>query len=300
MERGQEQPQPPTDAALPERLAAHVRALSHEIGNRDMFDWPRLERAAAYVTAQLTHADYAVQRQEYDLGDRRPANLIATLAGDGARQELIVVGAHYDSCGNPGADDNASGVAGLLELARVLRAERLPRTVELVAFVNEEPPFFQTSQMGSWHYVQQAVSRKRPIQAALILEMIGYYSIQPRSQRYPPLFGLFYPNRGEYLGIVSSLRHLPLARRIAHSFRRGSPLPAHWVAAPSFVSGVDWSDQWAFWRAGYPAVMLTDTAFLRNPHYHAPTDTWDTLDYPRMAQVVEGLHTAIVELAAQP
>jgi Zn-dependent M28 family amino/carboxypeptidase len=288
---------PVADAGLAERLKRHVRALSEEIGNRDLYEAGKLEQAARYVETQLAATGYTVESQPYPVEGKTARNLIVTKVGARTPSEVVIVGAHYDTCSNPGADDNASGVAGLIELARLLREAKTDQTVKLIAFTNEEPMFFQTELMGSRVYAKAARARGEDIRTVLVLEMIGYYADQPNSQRYPPLFGLFYPNRGNFIGVVSNLRHGGLARQVAASFKRQSAFPVEWVAAPEWVQGIAWSDHWSFWQEGYPAVMLTDTAFLRNPHYHQPGDTWQTLDYTRMASVVEGLRGTVQELA---
>lgn len=284
------------DPTLVERLTRHVRALSEEIGNRDLYELEKLERAAGYIEAQLTDAGYRVESQPYTVEGKTVRNLIVTTPGVRAPAEVVIVGAHYDTCSNPGADDNASGVAGLIELARLLAGTRTDRTVKLIAFTNEEPMFFQTESMGSRVYAKAARERHEDIRAVIVLEMIGYYSDRPNSQRYPPLFGLFYPNRGNFLGVVANLKYGPLAKQVAQAFKRHSSFPVEWIAAPGWVQGIGWSDHWSFWQEGYPAVMLTDTAFLRNPHYHQATDTWETLDYPRLAAAVEGLKGVLEDL----
>jgi Zn-dependent M28 family amino/carboxypeptidase len=287
------------DVALFDRLKRHVRLLSEEIGNRDLADFAHLERAATYIAAQFADAGYQVQFQPYGTGGRTVSNIIATTPGASTPDEIIIVGAHYDTCGNPGADDNASGMAALLELARRDAAASHPRTIRWIAFVNEEPPFFKTDAMGSRVYAQEAKRRGERIRAMLCLESIGYYSDSPQSQQYPPFLGLLYPSRGNFLAVVSNFRWRRLARDVARSLKGTGRCPVEWVAAPEWMSGVTWSDHWSFWQEGYPAVMLTDTAFLRNPHYHNASDTWDTLDYERLSAAVEGLNTVVQDLATR-
>jgi len=209
---------------------------------------------------------------------------------------VVIVGAHYDSCFNPGADDNASGVAALLELARLVRGEPLGRTVKFIAFTNEEPPIFQTEQMGSHVYARAARARGEDIRAVLVLEMLGYYDDRRGSQQYPPLFGLFYPSQANFISVVSDFGSRRLCRQVSQAFKRASAFPIESVSTFRSIPGVTWSDHWSFWQEGYPAVMVTDTAFLRNPHYHQMSDTWETLDYERMATVVLGLAGALREL----
>ncbi len=288
--------QAPQDAQLERRLTAHVRTLSEAIGNRSLSHPATLERAAEYIESQLLSFGYTVERQTYEISGRASVNLIAERRGIRRPDDVFIVGAHYDSCYNPGADDNASGVAGLIELARAFSALPVDRTVRFVAFTNEEPPYFQTAFMGSRVYTRALKEAGEKIQGAVILEMIGYYDPKPFSQRYPPLFGLVYPNRGDFIGVVSNFRSAKLLRSVRDAFKRSSAFPIESVVALESVPGIGWSDHWSFWQENYSAVMVTDTAFFRNPNYHVDGDTWDTLDYMRMACVVEGLSGALNNL----
>jgi Zn-dependent M28 family amino/carboxypeptidase len=227
-------------------------------------------------------------------------NLEAVLPGHGAADEIIVVGAHYDSvAGSPGANDNASGVAALLELARLLAGTALPRSVRFVAFANEEAPFFYGDEMGSNRYAARAQVQGERIVAMLSLETLGYYTDQPGSQRYPFPFSLFYPDTGNFIGFVGNFSSRALVRRAIGAFRAATSFPSEGVAAPSGMEGVHWSDHWSFWQAGYPAIMVTDTALFRYPHYHAATDTPEQLDYNGLARVTGGLAEVIGALASQ-
>jgi Zn-dependent M28 family amino/carboxypeptidase len=209
-----------------------------------------------------------------------------------------LAGAHYDSVrGSPGANDNASGVSGLLEIGRAMAGQSLRRTVRLVAFVNEEPPFFYWGDMGSGQYARAARQRGDDIRLMMSLEMLGAYGGQRRSQRYPPIVGWFYPDRANFIAFVSDLPSRPVLKRTVEAFRRVSGFPSEYLAAPSLVPGISWSDHLSFWRQGYPALMVTDTAFYRYAHYHKAQDTPEKLDHASMAQVVEGLAKAIIALA---
>jgi Zn-dependent M28 family amino/carboxypeptidase len=213
-------------------------------------------------------------------------------------EATVVVGAHYDTVpGSPGADDNASAVAALVELAGMLGRENLP--IRFVAFANEEEPHFMGPDMGSWVCARRSRDRGERISAMLSLEMLGYYSDRPGSQRYPPLLGLFYPDRANYIAFIGDLRVAPLVRNCCLKFKRNSAFPAEWLAAPAFVPGVTRSDHWSFRTLGFPAIMVTDTAYNRNPNYHEASDTPDTLDYGRMAQVTLGLAAMLKELARE-
>jgi Zn-dependent M28 family amino/carboxypeptidase len=264
--------------SLAERLRQHVAVLASGERNTD------LDRPARYIEREF---GARFQRQEYPSGGRTVRNIEV---GEGA----IVVGAHYDTVpGSPGADDNASGVAALIELARL----GLP--VRCVAFANEELPYSHGEEMGSYVYARRARSRGERLAAMFSLEMLGCYSDEPGSQRYPPVIGWFYPDRANFIAFVSDLGARRLVRRAHALFRKHSDFPSESLAAPVFVPGVTHSDHWSFRRHGYPAVMVTDTAFNRYAHYHLPSDTPEKLDYERMARVTLGLAGMLGELARE-
>jgi Zn-dependent M28 family amino/carboxypeptidase len=220
------------------------------------------------------------------------------LDGRGRAQELVVIGAHYDSVsGCPGANDNATGVAALLELAHRFASRAQHRTVRFVAFVNEEPPFFKTAQMGSVIYANAAKARGDRVAGMLSLETIGYYSDQRGSQQYPAPIARLYPDVGNFIGFVSNIGSARLLLKARKAFRRRTSFPLQSAAAPEAIAGVAWSDHWAFWQAGYSAMMVTDTAPFRYPWYHTSEDTPEKIDYDKLAQVVEGLEAVIESLA---
>jgi hypothetical protein len=284
------------DEALAHRLRTHVERLAGDIGERNVFIPEALARAAVYIENEWRALGYAVGRLEYKVSGSRCANLVA--AREGSASEILLLGAHYDSViGSPGANDNASGVAALLEISRMFQAIEPRLTVRFVAFVNEEPPFFLTRQQGSVVYAEAARRRDDDIRLMASLETIGCYSDEPGSQRYPPLFRFFFPDRGNFIGIVSDFRSRPAMRRLARAFRERSDFPLQTVSTFRFVPGVSWSDHLSFWRQRYPAVMVTDTALYRYRHYHAPTDTPDKLAYPALARVTQGLFWAFCMLA---
>lgn len=282
---------------LAEVLKSHVYKLSQELGERSVFKYDKLEEAADYIAGQFTALGYEVEFQEYILENKKSRNIIITKKGTKPADEVVIVGAHYDSCFNPGADDNASGVAGLLELARLFSNIQTNRTVKFIAFVNEEPPFYKTESMGSRVYARAAKARKESIKAVIILEMIGYYSDKPNSQSYPPFLGLLYPNKGNFISVVGNFPSRWLVKKIVASFKAKTPFPLESAVLAGFVPGVDFSDHWSFWKEGYPAVMITDTAFYRYAHYHGSGDTYEKLNYPALAEVVNGLSASIIELA---
>jgi Zn-dependent M28 family amino/carboxypeptidase len=210
------------------------------------------------------------------------------------------VGAHYDTLpGTVGADDNATGVAAVLELARQLRGSRPRKTVRFVIFVNEEPPFFQTSRMGSLLYARQLRRENVRISAMISLEMPGFYSDVPGTQNYPALLSLFYPSRSDFVGFVGNSESRELVRNAIRVFWESTRFPSEGIAAPSEWPGIGWSDQWSFWQESYPAIMITDTALFRYPYYHTPLDTANRLDFDRIARVVEGVQRVVESLAGQ-
>ena len=283
---------------LATRLRRHVERLAGKIGERHVLRPAALHAAERYVGESLRALGYEVTRQNYEAQGVDSANLEVVVPGGDRATEIVLAGAHYDTVpGSPGADDNASGVAAIVELARLLRDARPARTIRLVAFVNEEPPFFFWGEMGSKVYARAARARGDDIRVMLSLEMLGCYSDEKGSQGYPPLLGHFYPAQGNYIAFVSNLRSRRALRNVFAAFRDASDFPAEKLAAPALVPGIAWSDQLSFWREGYPAAMVTDTAFHRYRHYHQPTDTPEKLDYARMAQVVEGLAGTLAALA---
>ena len=279
-------------------LETHVRSLASDARGRNYHLGNTLIPSKNYITKQFQTAGYEVLFQEYLYDNITYANIEVELLGTKYPDEIIVIGAHYDSViYSPGANDNASGVAAVLEIARLLNRQSLSRTVRLVAFVNEEPPFFQTEAMGSLVYAKRSAARKENIVAMFTPETIGYFSDEPGSQTYPPLLDNFYPDKGNYIALVSNLSSRQLLQAAVRIFREQATLPAESVALPIWVPGVAWSDQWSFWQYGYPGIMITDTAPYHYPYYHTPEDTPDKIDYDRMTRVVIGLYKMIERLS---
>jgi len=288
-----------TEARLRQELARHVQALAGAIGERHLWRYDALQAAARYIGEHLQDLGYSVSTQDFQVQGKTVQNVEAELPGASVPGEIVLVGAHYDSVsGSPGANDNASGVAAVLALARLLRGQPLARTVRFVAFANEEAPFFATDGMGSRVYARRARQRGEQITAMLSLETMGYYTDIAGSQHYPWPFGLFYPRVGNFIGFVGNVASRSLVRRSIAAFRRHTAFPSEGTAAPSGLTGVGWSDHWAFWQENYAAVMLTDTALFRYAHYHTPADTPEKLDYDRMARVVAGLERVLANLAS--
>jgi hypothetical protein len=292
-------PLTPEQVQLADRLRQHVAVLAADIGERNVWHPGTLEASAAYIENSFRAMHYAVSSQTYTAEGASVRNLEVVLEGTTRAEEIILIGAHYDTVpGSPGANDNGSGVAALLEMARLLAPEPLARSVRFVAFVNEEPPFFYTAEMGSHRYARVARERGDNISAMLALETIGYYSDAAGSQQYPnPVFSWLYPDTANFIGFVGNLASRKLVRRCLQSFRRHAAFPSEGVAAPGNMMGIHWSDHWSFWQAGYPALMVTDTALFRYPHYHAGSDTPEHIDYERLARVVTGLAEVTIDLA---
>jgi hypothetical protein len=296
-------PEPSSETrALAVALEEHVVALAQTIGERRVGHGDSLERSRAYIesVARVFEEQGRMSARLEDLGPEGSyaKNVIVELPG--ASADLVIVGAHYDSAvGAPGADDNASGVASTLELARALSAQRFQKTLRFVLFANEEQPFFQNPGMGSLVHARNCRQRNEQIDAMLSLESIGYYSHVPGSQRYPWPVGLLYPDRGDFVAFVGNVGSRGLVRRAIGAFREGASFPSEGGALPASIPGVGWSDQWAFWHFDYPAIMVTDTAVFRNPHYHESTDSPATLDYLKLARVTLGLRHVIEALAGR-
>ncbi len=306
-------PLPPLTAAeetFRDQLRRHVRKLAGEIGERNLIQYTALREAADYVHHSFEQAGYDVERQTYDVAPRsffglsevpeQPlacANLIAEIPGSDKPAEIVVVGAHFDSVeGSPGANDNATGVAAVLALARSFAGKKPGRTLRFLAFVNEEPPYFQTPSMGSLVYAKRCQERQENVVAMLSLETIGYYSDEPGSQNYPAPLGFFYPSKGNFVAVVGDTSSRRLVRKLIRSFRESTQFPSEGAATFGALPGVDWSDHWSFRQAGYSGVMVTDTAPFRYAHYHAASDTPDKIDYDRLARLVAGMESVIEEL----
>jgi hypothetical protein len=286
------------ETPLRDELRRHVEMLAGQIGERTVFKGRALDAAADYIESELRAVGYAVERQEYPVFEYTACNLEASLPGTVRPEEILVVGAHYDSAPDcPGADDNGSAVAALLALARRCAGRPVERTIRFVVFANEEPPLFQMKHMGSLVYAQRCRAQHEKVLGMLSLETVGYYSETAGSQDYPAPLSWLYPSRGNFIAFVGSLPSRTFLCRVVGSFRRNTLFPSEGVALPSAVPESGWSDHWSFWQQGYPAIMVTDTAPFRYPYYHTREDTADKLDYDRLARVVAGLERVLRELA---
>ncbi len=280
------------------RLEEHVRFLTETVHPRNYEETKNINAAADYIKQQLQKTGVEVSEQFFEAGGKRYRNISAHF---GPKQEsVMIIGAHYDSFSStPGADDNASGVAGLLELALLLKNNPPAHAVELVAYTLEEPPFFQTENMGSAVHARSVKAANRPVKVMISLEMIGYFNDEAGSQEYPiSLMRAAYPTKGNYIGVIGQFSDIKETKRVKALMAGATDLPVYSINASTIVQGLDFSDHRNYWAEGYQAVMITDTAFFRNKNYHELTDTADTLDYHRMAKVVQGTY-AVVQGFAQ-
>ena len=289
-------PLTPLESAAGERLRIDLQALAGDIGERNLARPEALERAAQLIEERLRAAGHVPVRRTYAV-DGAPCSNIEVVIG-GRSEELVVVGAHYDSAhGSPGANDNGTGVVALLELARRLRGSSPERTLALVFFVNEEPPYFSTERMGSRVWANEARQRGAAIVGAVSLETMGFFTEAPSSQQYPFPMGAFYPDHGNFIGFIGNVDSRALVRDVVGSFREVATIPSEGVALPDHTLGVDWSDHASFWRHGWPGLMVTDTAPFRYPHYHTRDDVPENVDTGALARVVVGVEHAVRALA---
>lgn len=279
-----------------DKLESHVKKLSVDFHPRNYQEHDNLNRTAEYIFNHFKKADAEARYQGFSVGVDHYKNVVGTFNSEAA--ETLIIGAHYDSCADtPGADDNASGVAGLIELAYLLGKMKPNYEIELVAYTLEEPPFFDTLSMGSYHHALKSVSNKKTVKGVIVLEMIGYFSDKAGSQTFPAKFlNLMYPNRGNFIAVVSQWEDRPFTKRVKTGMKGTTPLPVYSLNAPPVIPGIDFSDHRNYWKFGIPAVMITDTSFYRNQHYHELTDTYDTLNYEKMGQVASAVHSLIQDL----
>jgi Zn-dependent M28 family amino/carboxypeptidase len=312
--RGPAEPLDSAQQQLAVRLRGHVQKIAGDIGARSLTRSPGgLERAAIYIEEKFGEAGFTPVRQTFSVSGyfndglfgsthatQSTSNIEVAIPGTSKSTEIVIVGAHYDGVQEcPAANDNASGVAAMLEIAGQLAKQRFPRTIRFVAFTNEEPPFFRSDDMGSYRYAKSCKERGDNIVAMMSIETIGYYSDQANSQRFPiaPL-SLLYPNKGNFLAFVGKLDSRSVLTKCLSSFNSAVKFPVELIAAPENLPGVDFSDQLSFWRAGYPGFMVTDTAPYRYPHYHTNDDTPDKINYDDLALVTTGLSKVVRDLAS--
>jgi Zn-dependent M28 family amino/carboxypeptidase len=279
---------------LIENLYRHVEYLSVKVGDRHLWEKGSLNKAADYIESVFTSSGYAVWHQTYSCYGQSVSNLIAEKTG--MDKNVVIIGAHYDTVpGSAGADDNASAVAGLLELARLNQESSNKKPLIFSAFVNEESPCFGSPNMGSMVYAKHLKEKRIPVEVMVSLEMIGFFS-KERIQAYPlPGMGLIYPKTGDYIGVVGNFHSSKYVSFFKKGIRKHSNINARSLTAPEFFGGINLSDNYSFWHHGYRAIMVTDTSFFRNGNYHQETDTIDTLNFDSMAEVVNGLYYTLLE-----
>ncbi len=302
------------DTGLSEALKADVEYIAGTIGPRNFLNYKNLEITVDFIEKSFRDAGYEPKRMNYVAEESLISswrgtpkndsliysNIEVELKGTKYPDQIIVIGAHYDSPpvdGCKAANDNGSGVAATIELAKAFAGKNQERTLRFVAFANEEPPYFWTSGMGSLVYAKSCREKKENIVGMFSLETIGYYSDAEGSQNYPYPINYFYPSKGNFIGFVSNVPSMSLLKKSLRSFRKNSKLPSEGAALPGDLPGVGWSDHWSFWQMGYPGVMVTDTATYRYPYYHTCKDNPEKLDYDKMAKVVRGMEFVLGDLA---
>jgi hypothetical protein len=291
--------------AIALQLEEDVRHLAGEIGERNMHRPGTLDSTVLWIEQRFLEMELNPERHTYQLrrgvySGRSADNITVEVEGTVNPNRVVIIGAHYDTVPHsPGANDNGSAVAALLLLAEWFKDNPAENTLRFVAFANEEPPFFKTEDMGSYAYARDLQSRGDNITAMFSMDGLGSFSEEPGSQSYPlPGIGFIYPDKANFIGIVTRFGDMGLMKRALKAFRENAEISAEGVALPGIVPGVDWSDHWSFWQHGFPAFLITDTLPFRDPYYHSPMDTPDKIDFERMTLVVEGLRNVIIELGS--
>lgn len=277
-------------------IRQHLQELTQTSGFRNHKNLAALNKAADYIERTFRLYADSVHVQEYIVNGSVYKNVIAYYGVNNPK--TIIIGAHYDVCGNQqGADDNASGTAGLLELARMLKGKQLTKRIELVAYTLEEPPYFRTEFMGSYIHAQSVAANKQNIEGMICLEMIGYFKQEKHTQDYPVgLLKLFYGNKGNYITLVKKFGAGKFVRQFKRRFKQVDLIRTKVFTGPPSLPGIDFSDHLNYWAVGIPALMITDTAFYRNKNYHEVTDTMQTLDINSMALVINSVLASVSSL----
>ncbi|HVO66729.1 MAG TPA: M28 family peptidase [Syntrophales bacterium] len=280
------------------RLYKHVEHLSVHIGSRSVYEYDKITATKDYIVSSLKDFGCEPALQTFIYNGREYSNIIVSMTGSKSPAETVIIGAHYDTVyGTPGADDNASAVAVLLEICRISKNFSPARTLKLIFFVIEEPPVFRSKYMGSYVYAAEAKARNENIKSMICLEMLGYYADKKGGQSFPlPLMNMVYPSTPNFIAIVGNMSSRDLVEKVKKSLRESSSIHIETLSTVSFIPGVDFSDHRSFWKMGYPAVMITDTAFYRNPNYHAQTDSIDTLNFDKMNDLLNGLLNVVRNL----
>ncbi len=295
---GQLPPLTASQQQLRDDLNRDIKIIAEDIGEHNYIFYSNLIQVENFLKKRLSQAGYSVNTQEYSVNGQVFRNLEVEIQGTEKPDEIVVIGAHYDSVvGSPGANDNGSGAVAVLSLAKLFATTHPKRTLRFVEFVNEEPPFFWSENMGSLVYAKRCQERQENIVAMLSLETMGFYSQARNSQQYPVnILRLIYPNQGNFIGFIGNIGSRSLIHQVIAKFRTSAEFPSQGVSLPNFIPGVGWSDHWSFWQVGYPALMVTDTAPFRYPYYHTQQDTPDRIDYDSLTYVVSGLQSVIQDL----
>ncbi|HYA14177.1 MAG TPA: M28 family peptidase [Syntrophales bacterium] len=280
------------------QLYKHVEHLSVHIGSRSIYEYDKIIATKDYIVSSLKDFGCEPALQTFIYNGREYSNIIVSVTGSKSSTETVIIGAHYDTVyGTPGADDNASAVAVLLEICRISKNFSPARTLKLIFFVIEEPPVFRSKYMGSYVYAVEAKARNENIKSMICLEMLGYYADKKGGQSFPlPLMNMIYPSTPNFIAIVGNLSTRDLVGKVKNSLKVSSSIPVETLSTVSFIPGVDFSDHRSFWKMGYPAIMITDTAFYRNPNYHTARDSIDTLDFDKMSDLLGGMIQAAKDL----
>ena len=285
---------------LKRQLQNDIYHLTVTIGPRHVGKPEKLRQAQQWITSNFANDGYQPTTESFTTNGVEVANIIAEIKGSREADKIIVVGAHYDSVhinNCPGANDNGSGVVAMLALAKALRPLQPTKTIRFIAYVNEEPPYTYTQHMGSLVNARESKKNKDNIVAMFSLETLGYYTNKPNSQAHPYPLSLFYPHEGNFIAFIGNLSSASLVRKSLLAFREQAELPSEGAALPFFIRGVSWSDHWSYWHYGYPAIMITDTAFYRYPFYHTAEDTHDKLNYVAFTRAVMGLEHMLIKLS---
>ena len=282
-----------SDTAL---IRRHLQEITKQKGFRNSNNLVLLNRTAGYIREHFSQYADSVMLQPYLADGNEYANVIASFGTE--NQQRIIIGAHYDVCGmQEGADDNASGVVGLLELARQLKGKKLKYRIDLVAYTLEEPPYFRTEYMGSYIHAKSLADSKADVYGMVSLEMIGYFNDEKRTQDYPlGMLKLIYGSRGNYITLVRKFGSGKFSRKFGRKFRKSKRIRTKKFVGPAVLPGIDFSDHLNYWKFNFSALMLTDTAFYRNKNYHESEDTMEKLDLGRMAQVIDGVLSGVMHL----
>lgn len=284
------------ERAIAERLRTHITTIAAEPHNAANID--ALRKVEAYLTGALEAVGFRVRRKAFEADGQEVANLEVVVEPTGAARDTLVIGAHYDSAGlAPGANDNATGTAAVIELAMALRARPASSTrLRFVLFVNEEPPHFKTETMGSLVHARALIATGEPIRGMICLETLGAFSDQPGSQAYPALLDRIFPDRANFIAMVGTLGARALVHDVIGSFRETTQFPTVGGVLPSLIPGIDWSDHWSFGQVGIPAIMITDTALYRYPFYHTTEDAADKIDVEALARITKGMERVFLDL----